>query len=571
MSVFFNGRLYVSPTTVSAVDDSALANQALAQSNALAVLGPSTGGTPNVPLTFGNPTDALATLISGDLLTAVQKAFNPSNQTGGPASVTAIRVNPATQSTLILYDAGAAAAIDLSSADFGQYTSGISVSVATGSVTGKLVTTQYGQNYYTQDNITRSLFQVQYSGAQATATMSITGTTLVLNAPVGVPVATLQFATYPTVQALVSAINAVAGFSATVQSGNGALATTNSFDYVTAVDVKTAPYTALAVLQAVIDYLNSASQPIVTATRAANAGLPPANILATYLAGGSDGTITNTNWQNGYTALQNVDVQWVVPASSSPSIHAMNDTHCQFMSSIGQSERRGICGMALGSTDAAALAEALTLNSDRTGLVHIGMYDYDLFGNLTLYPAYITGAMVAGGFAGSSPGTPMTNKSLTVRGLERVLQVPTQTDPLILGGVMPITQTAGGFKVVKSISTWLANLNFNRVEMSTGAAVDYVSRSVRAALDPLRGQAGSLSVLSQAGSITDTTLRQLAIPPPTGPGCIVGNSTNPAYKNITASLVGDILAVSFQCSPVIPVNYITVTIYAVPFSGSVSA
>lgn len=569
MSVFFNGRLYVSPTTVSAVNDSALANQALAQSNALAVLGPSTGGQPNVPLTFGSPSDALAVLKGGDLLTAVQKAFNPSNQTGGPASVTAIRVNPAVQSALILYDAGSAAAINLVSADYGQATAAINVSVAAGSTSGKLVTVQAGQAYYTQDNITRTLLQVQYSGGQASATMTVNGTNLILSAPSGTPVATLSLTTYPTVQALVSAISAVTGFAASVQGGNGALASTG-FDFVTAVDVKTAPYNALAVLQAVIDWFNSGSQPLVTATRAANAGLPPANIATTYLTGGTDGTITNTQWSNAYTALQNVDVQWVCAASASASIHAMNDTHCQFMSSVGQSERRGIVGMALGSTDVAALAEALSLNSDRTGLVHIGMYDYDLNGNLTLYPAYITAAMIAGGFAGSPPGTPMTNKSLTVRGFERILQVPTQTDPLILGGVLPVTKTASGYKVVKSISTWQANDNFNRVEMSTGAAVDYVSRSVRAALDQYRGQPGSAVLLGQAASTTETALRQLAVPPPTGPGCIVGDATNPAYKNINASLVGDVLAVSFQCSPVIPVNYITVTIYAVPFSGSVS-
>src|SRR6266403_731897 len=203
MSVFFNGRLYVSPTTVSAVNDSALANQALAQSNALALLGSSTGGAPNTPLTFGSPSDAAKTLISGDLLTAVQKAFNPSNQTGGPASVTAIRVNPATKSSVILYDAGAAAAINITSTDYGQYTAGINMSVANGSVTGKLVTVQFGQNYYTQDNITRLLMQVRYSGAQVTGTMTINGTNVILNAPAGVPVATLNLTTYPTIQALV--------------------------------------------------------------------------------------------------------------------------------------------------------------------------------------------------------------------------------------------------------------------------------------------------------------------------------------------------------------------------------
>ena len=166
---------------------------------------------------------------------------------------------------------------------------------------------------------------------------------------------------------------------------------------------------------------------------------------------------------------------------------------------------------------------------------------------------------------------PMTNKALTMRGIERVLQVPTATDPLIQGGVIPIQQTATGYKVVKSVSTWLVNTNFNRVELSTGVALDYVARSVRAALDVLRGQPGTPIILARASSITDSTLQQLAQAAPTGPGVIVGDATNPPYQNIVTSLVGDVVAVTFQCSPVIPVNYVTITIFAVPYSGSLSA
>lgn len=569
-SLFFNGRLYTSPTTVAAVNDSALANDSLSAANNLAILGPSTAGQPNTPLVFGTPSQAQAVLQSGDLLTAVMKAFAPSAQTGGPASVTAIRVNPAVQAALPLADATTAASINLTATDYGAYTNQIKVKVESGSTAGKKLTTQLGTAVYSQDNITRQLMQVQYTGGQATATMTITGTSIVLSAPTGTPVATIDLTNFTTVQKVVDRINAVGGFLATVQGGNGALTSTNGFDYITAQDVLTAPYIALAVLQACIDWFNTTAEQFVNAARASNAGLPPANIGFTYLIGGTDGTITNTQWSNGYTQLQTVDAQWVVPASSDPSIHAMNDAHCQFMSTIGKSERRGIVGMALGSSDAAALAEALTLNSDRTTIAHIGMYDFDLLGNLTLYPAYIVAAMVGGMFAGSSPGTPMTNKALAVRGLERILLNPTDTDPLIRGGVMPIESTLTGFKIVQSITTWLVNSNFNRVEASVGAAVDYVTRSCRIALDVLRGGKNNQIALSRAVSITESTLTQLAVPDPQGPGVLAGNAASPPFKNISATLVGDRIQVQFQASPVLPTNYVTITIYAVPFSGTLS-
>jgi hypothetical protein len=122
--------------------------------------------------------------------------------------------------------------------------------------------------------------------------------------------------------------------------------------------------------------------------------------------------------------------------------------------------------------------------------------------------------------------------------------------------------------VVKSISTWLINDNYNRVEVSTGFAVDFVARNVRNALDDLRGAKATPAVLALAAARVESTLRELARPEPAGPEVITGNAESPAYKGIEVSLEGDVLRVAFQCSPVIPVNYIPVTIYAVPFSGT---
>ncbi|MNN19986.1 hypothetical protein D3C81_1332450 [compost metagenome] len=211
------------------------------------------------------------------------------------------------------------------------------------------------------------------------------------------------------------------------------------------------------------------------------------------------------------------------------------------------------------------------LMSDRTSLVHLGHYDYDATGKLVLFEPYQTAAIIAGAFSGVNPGTPLTNKTIRVRGLERDLRNPTDTDRLIQGGVLCLENTDQGYKVVKSISTWLANDNYNRVEQSTGVALDFVARNVRQALDVLRGQKGNPLVLSRAVSITESTLRELARAEPQGPGVLAGNDESPAYRNVKASLEGDVLRVQFECSPVIPVNYVLATIFAVPFSGTATA
>ncbi len=570
MPVFFDGRLLVSPTTASKVDDSAMANKNLTVGNVVAFIGRSLGGKPNTALRFGTPSEAEAVLVEGELLDAVRAAFDPSPETNAPQSVVAVRVNPAEQASLTLLDASSNPVITLKSTDYGLRNNQIKVKVETGSTAGKKLTTQFGNDYYTADNVARNAFGVQYSGAAATATMSITGTSIVLQAPSGTTIDTIELATFKTVQQVVDRINSLTGFAASVKDGNNNKLALNGLDYVTSQDVKTAEFVVTANLQAIIDWFNSSGEGFVTATRGATAGAVPGNVGFTYLSGGSDGIVTNAEWADAYETLQTVDVQWVTPISPEPSIWAMNDAHVSFMSN-NKKERRAIVGTDLGTSNEDAISAAKSLNSDRTSLVHIGHYSYDPQGNLVLRPAYLTAALIAGAFAGVNPGTPMTNKALKVVALERDLRNPTETDVLINGGVLCVENTDTGYKVVQSISTWLINSNYNRREVSTGVAVDFTARNWRQAVDSLRGSKSNPLLISQAISRSDSVLRELSRPEPQGVGVLAGDEANPPYKNIQASIEGDVLRLQAQVSPVIPNNYILITIAAVPWSGSASA
>ena len=571
MGVFFNGRYYVSPTVASKVNDDAMRNANLTIGNVVAVVGLSAAGKPKTPLRFGTPNEAVNVLGSGELLDAVLAAFDPSSETSGPSEVIALRVNPAVQAAGVLKDGSASTVINLTSRDYGQLANQIKIKVEAGTLSGKRVTVTRGQNYYSADNLARNAFSVQYTGAAASATMTVDGTTVTLAAPTGTTVATISLADFPTVQALVDRIGSTPGFTASVLEGSYAKPSLNGLDYVTAQDVKAAAYTAKADLQAVIDWLNGPLQLYVYAERAAGAGKPPAVVGDSYLTGGSDGVASNSDWADAFEALQMVDVQWISPVSGSGAIHAMADSHAQFMSTVGKRERRVIVGTDVSTTQQEALDAAKALNSDRTSLLFQGHYEYNGAGKLTLYPAYISAAKIAGAFAGVNPGTPLTNKNFKCRGLEFGLRNPIDTDVLITGGVLCLEETEEGYKVVKSISTWLISDNYNRVEQSCGVALDFVVRNVREALKPLIGAKGNPLVLRRAISIADSTLRELARPEPQGPEVIVGNETSPAYRNITATLEGDVVRVEFECSPVIPVNYITLTIFAVPFSGTATA
>lgn len=570
---FFNGQLLITPTTASAVDDTALNPSNLTVGNVLAIVGACTAGQPNTALVFGNPDDAQAQLGTGELASAVRKAFAPSNDdnVNAPSQIIAVRVNPATQAALALSDVTPTPVINLVSTDYGLYTNQIKVKIEAGSTTGKKITTQLGNDFYVKDNIARNSFQVQYTGGQATSRMQVNGTTLVLEAPNATVVATIDLATYPTVQQLVDRINATSGFISTVQDGNGQTGTLNALDYFTNQDVKTAAFTQTANLQAIVDWFNGLGEGFVTATRVAAVGTLPVNIPFTYLAGATDGVITNTQWSNAFTTLQTQNVQWIVPLSSDPAIAAMADAHVQFMSTVGKKERRAICGTAVATSDASGIAAAKAINSDRTSLVHLGYYDYNDSGVLTLFPPYMLAAVVGGAFAGVGPGTPLTNKSLTLRGIERNLRNPIDTDPLITGGIFAIENTDTGFKVVESISTWLTNDNFYRVEVSTGVAGDFTARNLRQALDIMRGQKQDPILLLRAKSIAQSICTLLAKAEPEGPGVLVGDANSPPFRNITASINDDVLFVSVEASLVIPNNFVLIKVAAVAFSGSISA
>ena len=63
-------------------------------------------------------------------------------------------------------------------------------------------------------------------------------------------------------------------------------------------------------------------------------------------------------------------------------------------------------------------------------------------------------------------------------------------------------------------------------------------------------------------------LNVLATPEPLGPGVIVGDNNSPAWRGLTVTQHIDSNNISVQVSPVIPNNYIGISIYDVPYTGT---
>ena len=570
MALFFNGRLWVTPVAMAVVDDTQMYNRNLSVGNVLAIVGNGSGGVKKTIYRFGSAEEARTLFKAGALVDAIGKAFDPSSQTYGPTTVIAIKADDSTPATLTLKDAAAANTITLTASDTGSIGNRVQVKIetATGGK-GKKVSTQFDTTIYSKDNLFRDLFTVQYSGSGSGATVSCDGTKFtIFDGTVSID---FDFVTYGRIVQLVRAINTVANWTAHM-TANARDIDTETIDLVTAAPAKTAAYQASANVQALLDWLNAPRKEgfVTAAFSATSTNKIPANIDWTRLAGGNDGAPVAQDWQDCFDLLQNEDIQWVVPLTGNPAVHAMVDSHVTYMSNIARKNRRAIVGGPAAASDDDALTAAENLNSDRTGYVHLGYWDYDQFGKFKLFAPYYTAALLGGMFSGVDPGTALTNKAIKIRGVERDVRNPTDTDVLINGGVIAIEKTREGYKVVRSVSTWLINDNYNRVEISCGVALDFVVQNIINAVRVLIGERNSPATMVRAEQICDSTLRELARPQPMGPEVIVGNADSPPWRGLTVTAEGDVLRIEFECSPVIPVNYIPVVIHAVPFSGTIT-
>lgn len=602
MSVFFNGQLLVTPQTASAVNDDAMLNQNLSVGNVLAVLGESLGGKPFEVLRFGNPNKAREVLVGGELCDAVVNAFAPSSETGSPQTVIAVRVNPAFQSQLQLSAATPGGGLygTLKGNTYSSKDTKIAVKVeASGSGAARDITLKGGEGanawsikgtaiggsrlrlqvfsddsslevHFAPDGVLKAKVLVDGSAAQPfeqefpfdnfPTLGELTDYLETLRNAAGDQVFVFDYQ-YPDVdRALPSDILDPVTFMPTATTTPPTappyqLATWRGYAVKTWFETYAADYVTFE--------LNKANSSVWST------GLEVGDFKG--LVAQPSQVPTVADWADALSLLERQDVQWVYPVSGNPAIHAQVKSHVEVCSNVMRRERRAIVGTVLNTSDNDAIAQAKSLNSPRVSLVHIGHYAYDMAGKLILRPAYMTAGLVAAGFAGVNPGTPLTNKSLSVQGLERDLANPTDTDPLILAGVLPIENTETGYKITQSITTWLGDTKYSKREQSCGVAIDFAIRNVRVALDVLRGQKQTPILLARAVSIAKGTLSELARPEPMGPAVLVGDENSPAWRNVTATVEGDVLRVQFEASPAIPNNYILVTMYAVPYSGSATA
>jgi hypothetical protein len=370
--------------------------------------------------------------------------------------------------------------------------------------------------------------------------------------------------TFTTVQQLVDRLNSLAGFTAVATVSNPATFNVADADYAAAISLL-ATASFFADLFAFIDILNTSSQ-FVTAARASGATAVPDNLATpTFLTGGIEGATTITEWQAAFSLLRSRRVTTIVPLTQDPAVHNLLLTHLIERAGKLRSEANGYVGIGTvggaGETLTNIRSQIQALNTRHISAIsqEVQRFDPDT-GLATFYAPHIFGAIAAGMQAGSAIGEPLTRKlpiALDIRN-DSSWEVENDGELLIDSGLMFAESVDGvGIRWVRSVTTHLQDDNVVFTEMSANESANTAIFRLRRALDQKIGNralANSVGVIK--GIATDELER------------LIADEIIVAFRALQVDQVNDVFPVSVEIAPVVPINFIPITVHLVPLRAA---
>ncbi len=226
---------------------------------------------------------------------------------------------------------------------------------------------------------------------------------------------------------------------------------------------------------------------LVTATALGNSAELPDALTATPLTGGENGA-AGADYDSGLTALLDVDAHLIVAAGQDQSFGDNLARHCADASGDEiKRERIAIVGTALAGSRSAFLstASAHTLNSDRLVFVAPGIHASDRSQSPpadVVLPGAYAAAAIAGLLSSQPPHISLTNKVLSVDGLEFEFS-SAELKQLVLSRILTLEKRQG-FRIVRGITTSTMTAF---TQITTRRIVDYAKIGVRSAATPYIG------------------------------------------------------------------------------------
>lgn len=314
-------------------------------------------------------------------------------------------------------------------------------------------------------------------------------------------------------------------------------------------------------LNAIIAWINQNSQ-LISASKATGAtgGAPSNTSNPVFLAGGTEGIATFADYQAALNLLKRTRINTIVPLTGDPAVHAAVEAHCAYMGGIGRSERDGVVGAMNGAlTDVPNKteykAQVVDLNSRHMRVWGQAIERFNTAGERAEFTTPFGAAVVAGMQAGAPVGTPLTFKYMNILGFRQHSSWnPTDdAEEMIQAGCIFAENVEGvGRRIVRNVTTHLVDDNLAFTEASVNQAVNFAVFNFRTNLEFAVGKRGFSGTINAAKGLALNTL-----------GLLVDAGALVAYQALDMELVLDVLEVSVEIAPVLPINFVQSTVHLV--------
>lgn len=569
--VLFNGAVLIRPGAATKIDASQFENFSLGGIGIVGLIGEAESGIPRTVKIFTTAKAVQDEYKAGDLVEAANIAADPSNDpriTAGAQLIICYKVNNSLQSSKT-----EAATIVYTSKKYGVKANNITV----GRTSGVFTITDLDDFGVPITETSPTLgatgkFTIQYTGAGSACTLTISATQFIVATTGGSPeeTFTLNFSDYPKLSDLIRYVDALATFTCTSLITNDTSFDPSNLDAISAVDIKTSLTTVFSKNFDFADYINNNSN-IVTATLT-KGQTALSNLTAGPLSGGTRGTSSNSDWTTGLTALASVRINQLVPLASADasaaqgtftyaSIAAAVTAHCKLLSSTsGRNERQGWIGIQATKTN--AIASAALQNSEHICMVAQKIKRLKMATSaIEFLPEWGLAACLAGLRAGANLGLPITWKIISAQGLssDSSWSEATNSDveDLQLNGIIVVNDVRNiGFRIGKAITTYTKSDNDAFSEETIVQIWKNVSYELRTFLEnQFTGQPGDLVTVDQVPATIASVMEKFKDARAITDSVQNGVRTN-AYRNILASLNGDVLNTGVTFTPTPGINYI---------------
>lgn len=279
-----------------------------------------------------------------------------------------------------------------------------------------------------------------------------------------------------------------------------------------------------------------------------------------FLVGGAEGLSTFTDFQNALNLLKKVRVNSIVVMSGDPAVHAALDAHCALMAGIGRSERDGFVGIL--NTALTGLpnkteikSQIIDINSRHIRAFAQSITRFNTAGERTEFLPPFQAVIAAGMQAGAAVGTSLTHKFANVLDVKQdaTWNPVEDSEELIQSGLCFMERLDGvGRRWVRNVTTWLKSNNIAFIEGSVNQAVNFAVFEFRTTMETVVGKRGFAGTINAAKG---TAINKL--------GLLVDSGAITVFRALAMELIVDVLEISVEIAPIIPINFVKATIHLV--------